>query len=316
MRILHIVDGDTTSGSLRLSGLAKGRDILVWRDALYSGPAPDKLSLPQLSRLRSRYWTDGKSESQFDKRDSRMTKHAGYDEIVLWFGPGCASCNLALAQIFSWFLEEGTSQDRLWWVAVHGGMLRPDQMATALDGRRSVSAAQLKLSSRVWDGFRQPSPRGLLRLLEEDLEIVQGLRHSLLWLLQEYPDTRSGLSRLERELLQEIRRLGEAKASRAVGWVLTRDWVGDTLLFDMLRNFVKAEHPLLEFAQPFSGKVESWKFNGALALTRVGKRVLEGKVDAIALNGIDRWLGGIHLRGRKIRWRWDRKRRTLVSIRP
>lgn len=147
--------------------------------------------------------------------------------------------------------------------------------------------------------------------------MVLGLRDSIEWLLQEYPDRHDGLSRLERELLREIQGLGVAKASRAVGWVLARDWVGDVLLFDMLRNFVNVNHPLLEIVQPFSGRIESWKFNGAtLALTELGRRILTGKADAIALNGIDRWIGGVHLRGHKIRRRWDRQKRTLVSLLP
>jgi hypothetical protein len=34
----------------------------------------------------------------------------------------------------------------------------------------------------------------------------------------------------------------------------------------------------------------------------------------VALNGIDRWLGGVHLIGRdRSPWRWDAWRETLVS---
>ena len=28
------------------------------------------------------------------------------------------------------------------------------------------------------------------------------------------------------------------------------------------------------------------------------------KKDQVALNGIDRWIGGVHLSGREVRWRW------------
>jgi len=41
-----------------------------------------------------------------------------------------------------------------------------------------------------------------------------------------------------------------------------------------------------------------------LALTEHGRRVLEGKLDAVELRGIDRCLGGIVL-GPEIDWRWD-----------
>src|SRR5205814_9828925 len=31
--------------------------------------------------------------------------------------------------------------------------------------------------------------------------------------------------------------------------------------------------------------------------------------DHVHLNGIDRWLGGVHLQGAEARWRWDEKNR-------
>ena len=48
---LHIVDGESSAGSLR--GFLPGSDILVWRDALYDGPVPGGLSLDKLSRMRA-----------------------------------------------------------------------------------------------------------------------------------------------------------------------------------------------------------------------------------------------------------------------
>jgi hypothetical protein len=42
-----------------------------------------------------------------------------------------------------------------------------------------------------------------------------------------------------------------------------------------------------------------------LRLTAAGGRVLRGQADHVALNGIDRWVGGVHLRGPEARWRWD-----------
>jgi len=41
------------------------------------------------------------------------------------------------------------------------------------------------------------------------------------------------------------------------------------------------------------------------ALTAEGREVLEGRADRVALCGIDRWLGGVHLQGRAVPWRWD-----------
>src|SRR6185437_11780084 len=42
-----------------------------------------------------------------------------------------------------------------------------------------------------------------------------------------------------------------------------------------------------------------------LALTDAGRRVLAGEADAVALLGVDRWVGGTHLDG-PTPWRWGR----------
>ena len=33
--------------------------------------------------------------------------------------------------------------------------------------------------------------------------------------------------------------------------------------------------------------------------------MLDGAADHVALSGVDRWIGGVHLVGREVPWRWD-----------
>lgn len=313
-KTLHIVDGDATGGTLKAAGFRGKGEILSWRDALYSGPVPARLSLRQLSRVRSRFWTNGKRATELDKRDAALVKHGRYDNIVLWFGEHCVLCQLSLMQILSWFRERGVDAERLAWVRVHGGALRPEQIPGACATRQPVTTAQMRLAERAWRAFRQDSPSSMVRLLKADLSGIPSLRGALTRLLQEYPAKRNGLSRLESELLREIRKRKKAKAGVAVGLVLIREYVGDTLLSEMLRNFVRAPVPLLQFAEPFEGKFENHEFNrSVLELTEAGRRVVAGKVDHVALNGVDRWIGGVHLEGRSVCWRWDGRAGKLVA---
>ncbi len=315
-KTLHIVDGDSTGGILKEAGFRRNGEILVWRDALYTGPVPARLTLRQLSGVRSRFWTKGKSATELDKRDAALAKHGRYENIVLWFGEHCVLCQLSLMQILSWFREQGVAAGRLEWVRAHGGELRPEQIVDAYSSRRPVTTAQMRLAERAWGAFRQASPVGMSRLLKADLGCIPSCRGALTRLLQEYPANRSGLSRLEGELLREIRKRGRAKAATVVGSVLVREYVGDVLLIEMLRDFVRVSVPLLRFADPFTGRFESYQFNGAmLELTEVGRRVLAGRADDVALNGVDRWIGGVHLEGQRVRWRWDRKARSVVAVR-
>jgi hypothetical protein len=40
--------------------------------------------------------------------------------------------------------------------------------------------------------------------------------------------------------------------------------------------------------------------------------VLAADADLVALGGIDRWIGGVHLNGRAARWRWDEGTEAIV----
>jgi len=54
--------------------------------------------------------------------------------------------------------------------------------------------------------------------------------------------------------------------------------------------------------------------NSPVSITEAGLRVLRGREDYIKSNGIDRWLGGVHLCGAEAVWRWDREASRLTAL--
>lgn len=54
--------------------------------------------------------------------------------------------------------------------------------------------------------------------------------------------------------------------------------------------------------------------NTRLRLTAAGRRVLDGYEDHVGLNGVDRWIGGVHLTGRAVRWRWDEGTESIAPV--
>ena len=48
-------------------------------------------------------------------------------------------------------------------------------------------------------------------------------------------------------------------------------------------------------------------------LAEAGASVLAGEADLVRLNGIDRWIGGVHLSGDDARWRWDEGRESITA---
>jgi hypothetical protein len=168
----------------------------------------------------------------------------------------------------------------------------------------------------VWLAFCSPSPKALTQLLAGDLRVLPEIRDTITFLLREYPERHSGLSRLERKLLRTVDHLGITTPAMTVGTTLHSELVGDTLLFDILRAFISVPHPLLRFAAPFKGELRNYLFNRSeIEMTDTGRTVLAGNADHITLNGIDRWIGGVHLFGHQVPWRWDERTTGIISQR-
>jgi hypothetical protein len=53
-------------------------------------------------------------------------------------------------------------------------------------------------------------------------------------------------------------------------------------------------------------------FLSAFEITERGQAAIAGAEDFVAKNGIDLWLGGIHLQGREAAWRWDEEHQQLL----
>jgi len=84
-----------------------------------------------------------------------------------------------------------------------------------------------------------------------------------------------------------------------------RPFLGDAFCFRIIARLARARTPLLDVETPIVGA------GTALQLTPAGRRVLDGELDSVRLNWIDRWIGGVHLSGVEARRRWDEGAETI-----
>ena len=173
----------------------------------------------------------------------------------------------------------------------------------ALFGRRhTVTVSELQLARSAWQAFRAPDPSGIEELLRGDTAALPFLAGALLRHLQQFPWVENGLSRTERQILELVDAGDRDLASLFAGdrEREERIFMGDATFARYVSGLRECRHPLVV------------NEIGEFALTRAGRDVYASRADHIRLNGINRWLGGVHLSGAEALWRWDERRRRLA----
>jgi hypothetical protein len=322
--MLHITNGDSAGHGIAQSGISG--TVLPWRDVLHEGPVPAGLSLREMRETRARFLADrgwatyDRALADFARRDAALADFRDHDEVVLWFEHDLYD-QLQLVRILDWFADQDLGRTALSLVAVdrfpgvvpfYGlGQLTPEQLATLFPTRRPVTRAQLDLARAAWDAFRSPNPTAIERLLEGDTTALPFLSDALTRSLEEFPAIGDGLSRTERQALEGVL-AGHTTPGELFHAVLEREeraFMGDLTFWNHLQELAAGPYPLVAptdgaaFAGPDSIADPTPFARRPIDATEHGRAVAAGRADRIALNGIDRWLGGVHLRGRSVPWR-------------
>lgn len=307
--MLHITNGDAAAEKIRALGL--GGDVLPWRDVLHEGPVPAPATLDSLRPLRARFLADDETSAvqvaqELEARDRRLGSSLREDEVVLWFEHDLYD-QLQLLQILDYLAgHKGpprTARVTLAQSDDYLGLMDAERLRALWEHRADVTAAQLAAAQRAWAAFSAPDPQGIQGVFDT-MAVLRYVRAALLRHLEEFPAIDTGLSRTERQILETL----------VVGSWPLKDlftaahhdredpfFLGDTTFFGTLKTLAAADNPLVGL----DGE-RAW-------LTDAGREVLGGRLDRIETLGIDRWLGGVHLKGRRVPFRWNASARRIVT---
>lgn len=176
-----------------------------------------------------------------------------------------------------------------------------------------VADNHLVMASRAWRAYRAETPESCFDLLMTDLMILPRLRSALIAMLEELPDSVTGLGATEMDMLDFVndghtdpRRVDEAR------WL--RDVLEEHEARDALIELGEHSAPPVLLGDPsfdnearYFGKSE-WK----VTLTELGRSLVAREDDFWRHNPINRWWGGTELTNERL-WRWDRESRLLVA---
>lgn len=176
-----------------------------------------------------------------------------------------------------------------------------------------VTDNHLVTASRAWRAYRTETPEPCFDLLMTDLMILPRLRSAMIAMLEELPDSVTGLGASEMDLLDFVND-GQTDPRR----VCEARWIRDvfdgcdaqkalTELGGHSAPPVLLGDPSFDNEDRYFGRSE-WN----VTLTELGRSLLAREDDLWRHNPIKRWWGGTELTNERL-WRWDAQSRSLVA---
>ncbi len=308
---LHLVDGDSAAGTLKVALRLDRHRLLVNSDPIHCGPAPATTDLATWRHARGVFqrtlhdgpWfreVYGDSERDFLPNFTRLREEG---PVIVWVATGLHE-QLLLAWLV--FLFKASKLDLSRILVVQFERLRPEQRVRGIGELspanikefspqpRSLSADDIRAYLSAWEAYTSSDPSSLVRFLQH-ARCVDVLHRSMRRLVYRYPSLSTGLSHADEQLLNWVIKKGPS-AVRVIGYALgyneSEDWLGDIYIFKRLLALgaPTLEQPLLSV----SGDQSSMR-RCQVEATDFGRRVLAGEVNAAKTNGVDDWIGGVHL---------------------
>ena len=304
-KILNIVNGDVATRMMKKANIHG--DFLPWRDFLHEGPVPKHFSISKLSKLRVNFIHEQgfgsieKLEEEFNSRDDKLKSYHKYNKIILWFEHDLYD-QLQLIQVLAWFHKNNKEKITITFICTDSylGECSTQEIPKLLRYEHPITTAHLELATRAWSAFIEPTPLLWFKLFQEKMTLLPFLKDSVKRLLEEYPNTRNGLSRSAHQALL----------------VISRGVENPKEIFEQCQKYEK---------QKFMGNIIFWKIldelikhelvlskeNGrTLQITILGQKVLNGEINWLYIKPIERWIGGVNLTKDNL-WCWDIKKKTI-----
>lgn len=321
--MLHVTDGESVAGTLREAAIPG--TVSIYGDLMYEGPTPAGLSGDAWRDTRARfmaesgYATLAEAQQHLKASDDALETFPRHDEVVIWLDHRLSD-QLILIKVLDWFSRQNPAAVKLSLICVGRypglhrfvglGELTADQLTSLADTRLQVTGTQLRLAQAAWNAFTSPDPTAIESFVGTDTSALPFIAAAFQRHLEHFPSTDGGLSRTEHQALSVLREHGSLPGRSlfaAVQRLEDQIFMGDASFYRIMAELSAGRHPLLRVTDTSRAGL------GKVTITEAGRKVLDGRADCIELNDIDRWLGGVHLKGGHAAWRWDRTCARLAA---
>lgn len=318
-RTLHIRCGTDIQYGLAISGFEG--DFLCFADPYVHGPVPQTQTLDEFLKIRARYisrWGMPIEDvlPRLEKEYIALDKARDYDRVLLWFEHDSYD-QLILSKLLDYFSDPCSRSGQLQLISVSHfpgvkrfngiGQLPPEALRMLWQQFAPVTEAQLKLGQLAWHAITAPSPQALAELVDTGTPALPGMAIALRRHLFELPSIANGLSLSEQLTLQILHDNGSMNAARLFGEYTNHyeplPFCGDVGYWDIIEGLANAGQPAVHM-QKDGENPQDWRVESSA----LAGKLLNNDVDWLALNAIDRWVGGVHIHSaHDDSWRIDRE---------
>ena len=321
--MLHITDGESVAGTLRESGIPGV--VSTCGDMMYEGPAPAGLNPQAWRDTRARFMAEADYATLEEARqylqacENTLAAYRQHEEVIVWLDHRLSN-QLILIRVLDWFSRRDLSGVKLSLLCVGHyegvdnfvglGALEAPHLLSLSRRRTPVTDVQFHAAQAAWRAFTSPDPRDIERFMETDMSALPFVPNAFRRHLEQFPSVENGLSRTEHQALSFLAEKGPLTGAQlfvAVQHMEDAVFMGDASFYRVTSEMSRGTHPLVRISEITNDDL------GMVTITETGQRVLGGQADHINLNGIDRWLGGVHLKGDKSSWRWDRAANRIAG---
>lgn len=282
--ILNITSGDASGRILQESGIPG--EVFVWHDILYEGPRepgwPSEKVLNKRADFLSDYSGGGLDREKVLKtlegQYAKLKSADQYDNIILWFD-ACLFDQSMLVHILNCLRIRKIKHVELLCVDSFPGIepynglgqLTPEQMSSVYNKRVPVSAEEFLYARHADEAFVFQKKNMFVALADLSEPFIPWIPAAVKRWLQERPNKKTGLGRLEQMALDAVRSGCETPLDIFIhvsGNETPPQYWGDVTLWQKINGLSRRDPPLVRIEGPDSF-LPQWEGMGDLKAFRV-----------------------------------------------
>jgi len=319
---IHITNGHSAAGPLR-QALRNSRCLVLVHEGWLSYvrvPADRCTNLwrQQRDAYVERYDDEDSASHTWDRSLLyNLDKLQSARQISLWIGPNLED-QLLLAWLIQLLKVVGIDISSLvvkycgryskaGYIYSPPGVLSADDFQAVPSGL-PLTAQQVAELDEAWTAITARDPLDLAAFANRQASANPCLLPALKALMHRYPAVGTGLNDWEDLLMYYVTKKIKKSVSHLVGYTMAHDldwpdWAGSDYLIERILRLADPQlpHPYLQINGPeahrLSGPIECQYIGmrSELTVTEAGRNAEADEANFVKLNGIDEWIGGVHL---------------------